>query len=80
MGYEVVGIDNLSSGDISNMTSFRTNPNFDFVEADISDRSVEDKIEGDVDSLFHLAAISSIKMSTENALMLDPIQFQPVFL
>lgn len=55
-GHKVVGIDNLSMGDISNVYAHLQNPNFRFVKADVTHPSTLDYIEEDIECVVHLAA------------------------
>src|SRR5688572_5596975 len=53
-GHQVTGIDNFSYGFERNITEFRNNKNFSFVEGDLRDKNVFTKIGGDV--IVHLAS------------------------
>lgn len=68
-GHEVIGLDNLSSGRVSNLEQAKANANFNFVEDDI--------VSGDLDSLFatnqpevvfHLAAQIDVRKSVADPL------------
>lgn len=64
-GHEVVVIDNMRSGRLSNFEEFKDRPHLRFVKADI--RNVEDirpHFEG-VDWVFHLAALADVVPSIE---------------
>lgn len=50
-GHEVIGIDDLSSGRRSNLTTFARLPSFSFREADVNDGI---PVRGPVDGVFHL--------------------------
>ncbi|TFF84624.1 NAD-dependent epimerase/dehydratase family protein [Candidatus Thorarchaeota archaeon] len=63
--HEVVGIDNLRTGKESNLSSSLDNDNFVFLQADVCDPDFEAMVGGNFDIVFHLAAISSVKMSVE---------------
>lgn len=79
-GHNVIGIDNLSMGHLSNLEQAQKNPNFEFIEADVTTETVFDGLTNDVDVLVHLAAfkiprygkaIDTLKINyhgTENAL------------
>lgn len=58
-GHQVRVLDNLSTGKVSNLAYA-----IDFVEGDISDRSTVLDCVSDVDGVFHLAAISSVALTT----------------
>ncbi|MBX2823686.1 MAG: GDP-mannose 4,6-dehydratase [Gammaproteobacteria bacterium] len=55
-GHRVVGIDNLSMGLMSNMAGALDNPDFTFIEADLTDMSAFDTVADDIDVAVHLAA------------------------
>jgi UDP-glucose 4-epimerase len=59
-GHEVLVLDNLSTGNLDNLKSVSSQPNFNFVEMDVSDYArVRDFFKG-VDWVFHLAALADI--------------------
>jgi nucleoside-diphosphate-sugar epimerase len=64
-GYDVIGIDNLSSGKKSNMDNFINNKNFHFRESDIREKTLYIDMDG-VDTVFHLAASARIQPSIDN--------------
>jgi dTDP-glucose 4,6-dehydratase len=57
-GNEVICIDNLLTGRFENIASFRTNPKFQFIEADVCDYRYSD---GPVDAILHFASPASPK-------------------
>lgn len=63
--YQVVGIDNLRTGRESNLSSAMERDDFVFLRADVCDSDFGERVGENVDILFHLAAISSVKMSIE---------------
>ena len=65
-GYEVRGIDDLSTGKKRNLKSFRTNDNFTFHEGDVRDENLLDDLCTDVDYIFHQAAIASVPKSIQD--------------
>lgn len=79
-GHQVIGIDNLSMGHLSNIRAASTNSNFKFIEADVTNDTVFTNLSQEVDVLVHLAAfkiprygkaIDTLKINfhgTENAL------------
>lgn len=81
-GHRVVGFDNLSMGKLSNLSGLFNNPNFRFVQKDVTDPHTLLDIDFDVDFVVHLAAfkiprygkaIDTLKINykgTENALEL----------
>lgn len=65
-GHDVIVLDNLRSGRLTNFEEFKDNPNLKFIQADI--RNIEEirpYFEG-VDWVFHLAALADIVPSIEN--------------
>ena len=67
-GIHVVGLDNFATGKRENLTSFITNPNFNFLEGDI--RNLDDcrKAVKGVNFVLHQAALGSVPRSIK-----DPI-------
>ncbi len=64
-GHEVIVLDNLRSGRLSNFDEFKDSPNLRFVEADIrSTNAILPYFEG-VDWVFHLAALADVVPSIE---------------
>jgi dTDP-glucose 4,6-dehydratase len=58
-GFEVVGIDNLCTGRLKNLDSFRMDPSFTFVEADVSDPLPIKVIERKYSWVMHFASPAS---------------------
>ncbi len=56
LGHRVVGIDNLSMGLMSNMEGALDNPDFTFVEADVTEKETFTRLPVDIDVAVHLAA------------------------
>jgi UDP-glucose 4-epimerase len=54
--HSVVGIDNLSMGFVRNISGHLESDRFEFIEEDITDAAVFNKIEGEIDCVVHLAA------------------------
>ena len=79
-GHNIVGIDNLSMGKLDNLHAFRNNPQFRFVQADVTEPSALAGLDGSYAAIVHLAAfkiprygkaIDTLKINyrgTENAL------------
>ena len=65
-GDEVRVLDNLSTGHLSNMDSFREK--VEFIEADLLDVDAVTKAVEDVDCIFHQAALASVPRSVEKPL------------
>ena len=55
-GHQVIGIDNLSMGSLSNLAGLIGHPKFRFIEGDVTSREVLDGITEAVDVAVHLAA------------------------
>ncbi|MHA1576774.1 MAG: NAD-dependent epimerase/dehydratase family protein, partial [Candidatus Thorarchaeota archaeon] len=70
-GYDVIGIDNMYSGQESNMSSFISSDKFRFIKEDISKPMFGTDIHEDVNIIFHLAAISSVQLSVENPMFVN---------
>jgi len=65
-GYEVRGIDNLTTGYRENLAPLEASEDFEFREADIRDAdAMADAVDG-VDYLFHQAAVASVPRSVED--------------
>ena len=64
-GYEVLGIDNLRTGRLENLTSALLSPYFEFVEADVSDETALRRLfdRHDFAGTLHLAALVSVPES-----------------
>lgn len=67
-GHKVIAIDNLSSGSLRNIEHHKSNPNFSFLHADISDNEKIKPVFENVDWVFHLAALADIVPSIEKPL------------
>ena len=65
MGHRVRVLDNLSTGYAKNITGFRENPNFEFVEGDIRDAALCMRVCEGVDYVLHQAAAVSVPESIE---------------
>ena len=61
-GHKVSVIDNLSTGSLKNVESFRDNPGFDFVEGDIRNAELMEALMEQCDTVFHLAAAVGVKL------------------
>jgi len=65
-GFEVVAIDNLTTGREQNVSEFNSNPNFKLVVSDINDRNkIKNHFKG-ADYVFHMAALADIVPSIVN--------------
>lgn len=66
LGYEVVVLDNFSTGSEANIEEFRNNSNFTLIKGDV--RSYEDCLKAckNIDYVLHQAALGSVPRSIEN--------------
>lgn len=64
-GHEVVAMDNLTSGRMSNLKAVASHPHFRFIKADIRDLASLKSIFDNVDWVFHLAGLADIVPSIE---------------
>ena len=63
---KVIVLDNLSNGYLSNIEQFIDQPNFEFIEGDITDLETCKKAMIGVDYISHQAALGSVPRSIEN--------------
>ncbi len=61
-GNNVVVVDNLSTGSLGNIESFKNKAEFNFVEGDIRDTELMDTLVERSDVVFHLAAAVGVKL------------------
>ena len=73
-GHEVLGVDNLSTGKLENLTQALKNPSFRFEHIDLSSRTEVDLIKGEYDFIFHLGALAEIVPSIQ-----DPDKYFEMF-
>jgi nucleoside-diphosphate-sugar epimerase len=72
-GFDVVVLDDFSSGKLKNLSVYSGESNFCLVEGDVRDKAdVKKALEG-VDVVFHLAAIVSVDFSVKNPLMVNEV-------
>ncbi|MCW3993669.1 MAG: SDR family oxidoreductase [Candidatus Bathyarchaeota archaeon] len=72
-GFDVVVLDDFSSGRRENLSAHFGEPNFCLVEGDVRDEAdVKKALEG-VDVVFHLAAIVSVDFSVKNPLLVNEV-------
>lgn len=61
-GYQVTGVDNLSTGNKRFLANILDNPNFKFVERDITDpEALKDLLDAHTERVFHLAANADVR-------------------
>ncbi len=61
-------VDNLSTGSLQNIQQHRNNPNFEFIEADLTEYVVSNNASKGIDIIFHEAALGSVPRSIEQPL------------
>jgi UDP-glucose 4-epimerase len=72
-GFSVIGLDNLKTGQRTNLDEALTHDNFRFEEVDICSKDLLKMLKDPIDIVFHLAAISSVKLSTENPIEVNRV-------
>lgn len=65
-GYQVIAIDDLSTGRLENISSLKTRPDFQFVRETILNAQVLDRLASRADTIIHLAAAVGVKLIVEN--------------
>ena len=65
-GEQVLGLDNLSTGNIDNLEHLLEDPGFRFARADVFDEAVLDRLASEADVLVHLAAAVGVKLIVES--------------
>jgi UDP-glucose 4-epimerase len=68
-GDKVVVIDNLSTGSLLNISTFRNNDNFSFIEGDIQNLGLMEGLVQQCDVIYHLAAAVGVRLIAE-----DPVR------
>lgn len=66
VGHQVVGIDNLSVGRLSNLENSSKHPSFKFFSFDIRSKQDLSRLEGNFETVLHLAALADIVPSIES--------------
>lgn len=65
-GDEVVVVDNLSTGRLANLETFRHHPKLQFVKGDICDTNLMQLLVSDCDVVFHLAAAVGVQLIADD--------------
>ncbi|MCH7555939.1 MAG: SDR family NAD(P)-dependent oxidoreductase [Planctomycetes bacterium] len=65
-GNKVLVIDNLSTGSLKNIESFKEHSGFEFVEGDIRNAELMEPLVGQSEVIFHLAAAVGVKLIVED--------------
>jgi len=66
LGWGIVGFDNLSTGDITNLAYAMENSRFRFVEGDLLDVEAARRVLGECEMVFHLAADPEVRTGAWN--------------
>ncbi len=66
LGYQVVALDDLSTGRLENIAHLRAHPDFSFVEGTILNQTLVDDLTTQVDVVFHLAAAVGVNLILEH--------------
>jgi UDP-glucose 4-epimerase len=72
-GNVVIGIDNIRTGKKENLSEAMSSDRFRLLEADIRNADLSSLIGEDVDIVYHIAAISSVKESVENPMLVNDV-------
>ena len=72
-GYEVVALDDFSSGQVGNIQNHLDHPSFHLARCDVRNLDDVSKAIKDVDAVFHLAAIVNVPQSIENPLLVNDV-------
>jgi len=62
IGLDVTVIDNLSTGSLDNISSFKSHPNFHFYKGDILDEKLTQTLVQQCDTVYHLAAAVGVQL------------------
>jgi len=65
-GNKVVVIDDLSTGSLKNIETFKNKPEFSFVQGDIRDAKLMESLAEQCDIIFHLAAAVGVKLIADD--------------
>jgi len=65
-GYDVTVIDNLSTGSSENIRSFTENRRFEFIEGDVRDEKLMEKLAERNDVIYHLAAAVGVQLIADD--------------
>ncbi|GAB4250028.1 MAG: SDR family oxidoreductase [Ekhidna sp.] len=74
--YQVVCLDNLSTGFEKNIAEFSGNPNFEFIKGDILDFELLSKLTRDIDAVSHQAALGSVPRSIKDPLTTNKVNVE----
>jgi UDP-N-acetylglucosamine 4-epimerase len=72
-GFEVTVLDDFSTGLMRNISCHRDVGEFRLVRGDVRDAGLVEKVVGDVDGVFHLAALVDVALSIENPVLFNEV-------
>ena len=72
-GFDVIVLDNLSSGHVRNIKHHIGKRGFQFIKGDIRNRELVNKLVKEIDVIFHLAAIVSVPQSVRNPTLVNEV-------
>jgi len=72
-GFEVTVLDNFTTGTLENLRSYISKDEFHIVKGEVQNRAEVKRVMEDVDYVFHLAAIVSVKFSVKNPALVDKV-------
>lgn len=75
-GYEVIVLDNLSTGKIENVQHHLNNQKFNLVKGDVQNSRDVNKAIKDADIVFHLAAFVNVPLSIENPMLANSVNMR----
>jgi UDP-glucose 4-epimerase len=61
-GHRVLALDNLSTGNLSNLKELQQHPNYSLAVADITEETVMDRLASEADVIIHLAAAVGVQL------------------
>jgi nucleoside-diphosphate-sugar epimerase len=76
LGNDVVVLDNLSDGTLSNLRQSIDSPKLDFIKGDVLDDSSVERAVDRVDTIFHEAAIASVSRGLEDPKLLEQVNVE----
>jgi nucleoside-diphosphate-sugar epimerase len=72
-GYEVIVLDNFSTGQVENVRHHLNNQKFNLVKGDVQSSREVNKAIKDVDIVFHLAAFVNVPLSIEDPMLANSV-------
>jgi UDP-N-acetylglucosamine 4-epimerase len=74
--YEIIGVDNLSNGNLQNLKAIKNHPNFKFYNEDILNNDFINNITIGIDYVLHQAAIGSVPKSLKNPILYNKVNIE----